>query len=390
MGYKPVLISDIASINARQYSNKEQWPIIRYLDTGNVTKGKIGAPQVLDTSADKVPSRARRKVKNASIVFSMVRPNQEHHALLDYPPDDMLVSTGFSVIDADKSKVVPDYLYYALTTKEATEHFQALAEQSVSTYPTLGIDDLASFKIELPNIDVQRRVSFFLRMLDKKIASNEQINDYLAELADFYFKEMFNSLEANAQLSDITEVTMGQSPVGTSYNEEGKGVVFYQGRGEFGWRYPTQRLFTTEPKRMALKGDVLMSVRAPVGDLNVAFEDCCIGRGLAAIHSDHRSYVLYLMRSLKTQLDAFNGEGTVFGSINGKALKAFPIALPTITAINEFESFAKPIDKSIRYNVQENRELEKLRDSLLPKLMSGEIDVSRVDITQLNNHLSDC
>lgn len=389
MGYKPVLISDIASINARQYSNKEQWPIIRYLDTGNVTKGKIGAPQVLDTSADKVPSRARRKVKNASIVFSMVRPNQEHHALLDYPPDDMLVSTGFSVIDADKSKVVPDYLYYALTTKEATEHFQALAEQSVSTYPTLGIDDLASFKIELPNIDVQRRVSFFLRMLDKKIASNEQINDYLAELADFYFKEMFNSLEANAQLSDITEVTMGQSPVGTSYNEEGKGVVFYQGRGEFGWRYPTQRLFTTEPKRMALKGDVLMSVRAPVGDLNVAFEDCCIGRGLAAIHSDHRSYVLYLMRSLKTQLDAFNGEGTVFGSINGKALKAFPIALPTITAINEFESFAKPIDKSIRYNVQENRELEKLRDSLLPKLMSGEIDVSRVDITQLNNHLAE-
>lgn len=389
MGYKPVLISDIASINARQYSNKEQWPIIRYLDTGNVTKGKIGAPQVLDTSADKVPSRARRKVKNASIVFSMVRPNQEHHALLDYPPDDMLVSTGFSVIDADKSKVVPDYLYYALTTKEATEHFQALAEQSVSTYPTLGIDDLASFKIELPNIDVQRRVSFFLRMLDKKIASNEQINDYLAELADFYFKEMFNSLEANAQLSDITEVTMGQSPVGTSYNEEGKGVVFYQGRGEFGWRYPTQRLFTTEPKRMALKGDVLMSVRAPVGDLNVAFEDCCIGRGLAAIHSDHRSYVLYLMRSLKTQFDAFNGEGTVFGSINGKALKAFPIALPTITAINEFESFAKPIDKSIRYNVQENRELEKLRDSLLPKLMSGEIDVSRVDITQLNNHLAE-
>lgn len=180
MGCKPVLISDIASINARQYSNKEQWPIIRYLDTGNVTKGKIGAPQVLDTSADKVPSRARRKVKNASIVFSMVRPNQEHHALLDYPPDDMLVSTGFSVIDADKSKVVPDYLYYALTTKEATEHFQALAEQSVSTYPTLGIDDLASFEVELPNIDVQRRVSFFLKALDKKIASNKQINDYLA------------------------------------------------------------------------------------------------------------------------------------------------------------------------------------------------------------------
>ena len=181
---------------------------------------------------------------------------------------------------------------------------------------------------------------------------------------------------------------MGQSPAGTSYNEEGKGAVFYQGRGDFGWRYPTQRLFTTEPKRMASKNDVLMSVRAPVGDLNIAFEDCCIGRGLAAIHSDYQSYVLYLMRSLKSQLDTYNGEGTVFGSINGKALKAFPIALPTITAIGDFQNFVKPIDDVIRCNEQENRDLEELRDFLLPKLMSGEIDVSKIDITRLNNHLA--
>ena len=216
-----------------------------------------------------------------------------------------------------------------------------------------------------------------------------QLNDYLAEFADSYFKEAFNSLETNAQLSDIAQVTMGQSPAGASYNEEGKGAVLYQGRGDFGWRYPTRRLFTTEPKRMASKNDVLMSVRAPVGDLNIAFEDCCIGRGLAAIHSDYQSYVLYLMRSLKSQLDAYNGEGTVFGSINGKSLKTFPIALPTITAIDDFQNFIKPIDDVIRCNEQEKRDLEELRDLLLPKLMSGEIDVSQIDLTQLNNHLSD-
>lgn len=214
-----------------------------------------------------------------------------------------------------------------------------------------------------------------------------QLNDYLAEFADSYFKEAFNSLETNAQLSDIAQVTMGQSPAGASYNEEGKGAVLYQGRGDFGWRYPTRRLFTTEPKRMASKNDVLMSVRAPVGDLNIAFEDCCIGRGLAAIHSDYQSYVLYLMRSLKSQLDAYNGEGTVFGSINGKSLKTFPIALPTITAIDDFQNFIKPIDDVIRCNEQEKRDLEELRDLLLPKLMSGEIDVSQIDLTQLNNHL---
>ena len=125
----------------------------------------------------------------------------------------------------------------------------------------------------------------------------------MAALLDAVSAERFGVIEDNAILSDIAEVTMGQSPSGKSYNEDGRGSVFYQGRGEFGWRYPTQRLFTTEPKRMAAAGDVLMSVRAPVGDLNVAYEDCCIGRGLAAIHSKYPSFCLYLMRSLGKKLD---------------------------------------------------------------------------------------
>ena len=75
-------------------------------------------------------------------------------------------------------------------------------------------------------------------------------------------------------LQDIAQITMGQSPSGDSYNEDGDGCVFYQGRAEFGSRFPTRRLFTTSPKRMAQAGDVLLSVRAPVGDLNLSYENC--------------------------------------------------------------------------------------------------------------------
>ena len=208
-------------------------------------------------------------------------------------------------------------------------------------------------------------------------------------MCDAVFSEQFGGIEDNAILSDVADITMGQSPSGKSYNEDGDGTVFYQGRGEFGWRFPTQRLFTTEPKRMAKEGDVLMSVRAPVGDLNVAYEDCCIGRGLAAIHSQHPSYCLYLMRSLGKKLDAYNGEGTVFGSINGKALNGLEIGLPDVDAIKTFEAFAHPIDLLIRANVTEERCLATLRDALLPKLMSGVIDVSEIELpTQPNNHLS--
>ena len=136
-------------------------------------------------------------------------------------------------------------------------------------------------------------------------------------------------------LSDIANITMGQSPSGSSYNEDGIGAIFFQGRYEFGFRFPTIRLYTTEPTRMAYANDILMSVRAPVGDLNVAHNDCCIGRGLAAIHSktNHQSFVLYTMFSLKKQLDVFNSEGTVFGSINRNSLNDIRFLFPTMSKL---------------------------------------------------------
>lgn len=183
-------------------------------------------------------------------------------------------------------------------------------------------------------------------------------------------------------LKDIAEITMGQSPSGSSYNEDGIGEVFYQGRAEFGTRFPNRRLYTTEPKRMAEAGDILLSVRAPVGDLNVAYERCCIGRGLGAIHSKsgHSSFILYTMISLRPQLVVFNGEGTVFGSINRNALNDLPIQIPAQAAIDEFERIVRPLDDLIRTNYEENCRLQALRDSLLPRLMSGEIDVSNITL----------
>ena len=182
-------------------------------------------------------------------------------------------------------------------------------------------------------------------------------------------------------LSDIAIITMGQSPKGESYNEEGVGTVFFQGRAEFGFRFPTRRLFTTDPKRMARANDALMSVRAPVGDMNVAYEDCCIGRGLCAIRTKnyHQSFLLYTMLALREQLNVFNGEGTVFGSINRDALNSLHIAIPPKDVMDQFEEIVSPMDAAIRNNYDEICRLQTLRDSLLPRLMSGELDVSDLD-----------
>lgn len=212
------------------------------------------------------------------------------------------------------------------------------------------------------------------------------LNHNLQQQAQALYHKIFSSSPhpdwQRGVLSDIAIVIMGQSPDGKSYNENGVGMVFYQGRAEFGARFPTERLFTTGPKRIAQENNILISVRAPVGDLNVAKEKCCIGRGLAALHSKdkHQSYLLYTMFALRPKLDVFNGEGTVFGSINREALNSLSISIPPIAEMDKFEALAAPIDKLIRTNFDEIYRLQIIRDTLLPRLMSGELDVSEVEI----------
>lgn len=281
----------------------------------------------------------------------------------------------------NSSLVTRDYFFYLM--KWLKPVFKSIASNKQTTgLGHITISDLKKIKVTVPAKDLQNKVAAILTAIDNKISLNAKLNGYLEEFSDVLFQQKFGLLRDNAVLADIADIAMGQSPAGSSYNEDGVGAIFYQGRAEFGWRYPTPRLFTTEPKRMAKAGDVLMSVRAPVGDLNLAYEDCCIGRGLAAIHCNYPSYGLYLMRSLHRKLDAYNGEGTVFGSINSRALKGLPVALPDDAAIREFEKETAPIDAQIRSNEAESRSLAALRDALLPKLMSGDIDLLKVNITQ--------
>ena len=289
--------------------------------------------------------------------------------------------TNLSIaVSVDESVALKKYLYYYFL-KNNLRYLDSGSAQSQIT-----IGDLKNVEVPLPSIETQKKVVSILDAIDEKINNNIAINDNLQQQAVSLYAEMFlNSSDSNVTsgtLSDIAVITMGQSPSGSSYNEDGVGEVFYQGRAEFGFRFPKRRLFTTEPKRMAEAGDVLLSVRAPVGDLNIAYERCCIGRGLGAIHSKtgHSSFVLYTMFALRSQLDIFNGEGTVFGSINRDALNAIPIDIPPVTEIDQFEVVAHPIDELIRANYEENCRLEAIRDSLLPKLMSGEIDISAVQL----------
>ena len=330
------------------------------------------------------PNSDKYLLKPNDIVFARTGGSTGRNYFYD-GSDGVFVYAGFLIkFSIDPEKVNPKYVKYYCRSKQYNDWVQSF--NTGSTRGNINAQTFGNMEIPLPERKQQDYLVSILEPIDEKIKNNKQVNDNLQQQAMSLYAEMFlNSSDSNVTsgtLSDIAVITMGQSPSGSSYNEDGVGEVFYQGRAEFGFRFPKRRLFTTEPKRMVEAGDVLLSVRAPVGDLNIAYERCCIGRGLGAIHSKtgHSSFILYTMFALRSQLDVFNGEGTVFGSINRDALNAIPIDIPPVTEIDQFEVVAHPIDELIRANYEENCRLEAIRDSLLPKLMSGEIDVSAVQL----------
>ena len=204
--------------------------------------------------------------------------------------------------------------------------------------------------------------------------------------------ELFPGAMQDSELGEVPEgwevssvgaefnATMGQSPPGNTYNENGDGEPFFQGRRDFGWRYPVNRVYCTQPKRMAKKGDTLLSVRAPVGDINKAVSDCCIGRGIAALRHKSRceAYTYYSTMDLSRNFKSFDSEGTVFGSINQKDLKALKILKPPNSLVEIFTHTVGTLDQQILNFDYQIRVLSKLRDILLPKLMSGKIRVTNI------------
>lgn len=275
-----------------------------------------------------------------------------------------------------------DYIYWLLRTKD----YQTFIVNSATgttvrhTSPTR----IKEYEFLAPNKTTQTTIANILSSIDDKIELNRQTNFTLEAIAQTLFKEMCLPKSEElpdgwrfGKLSEVVNINMGQSPLGSSFNQDGNGVVFFQGKAEFGFRFPTIDKYTTEPKKYADKFDTLLSVRAPVGTVNIATEKCSIGRGLAAISglNDTWSFTFHLLKSLSTKFEMYNGEGTVFGSINRTDLENIEIVIPSKETINSFELTGKSLDELVYKNELETQSLVLLRDSLLPKLMKGEISL---------------
>lgn len=343
---------------------------------------------------------AQSKLWDAGTLCITIAANIAETAILGYPmcfPDSVV---GFSAFPSESSE---KFMHYVFT------YIRNSIQNSVtgSIQDNINIDYLSQLDFKVPPKSYQDKVVGVLGTIDEKIDTNTRICTELEAMAktlyDYWFTQFdFPNAEGKpycssggemvwndqlkrkipkgwsaGQLSDIANITMGQSPSGDTYNENGSGTIFYQGCTDFGTRFPVPRVYTSAPTRFAKAGDILMSVRAPVGTLNIAMEDCCIGRGLAALNSKFGSqlHLLYTLSGFKQLFDVMDGNGTTFGSITKDTLFEMKVVIPRRDQIKSFEEMVQPIEQKIRVAEQENRELTKLRDWLLPMLMNGQATV---------------
>ena len=175
-----IRLGSVIKTNTTSYSPKEGWEYVNYLDTGSITENVIDAIQNIDLNKEKLPSRAKRKVQMNSILYSTVRPNQKHFGIVKSVPKNFLVSTGFAVIDVIPEKIDADYLYFWLTQNSIVEQLHAIAEQSVSAYPSIKASDIENLEIALPPLSIQKSIASILKAISDKMSQNSSINENLS------------------------------------------------------------------------------------------------------------------------------------------------------------------------------------------------------------------
>lgn len=385
--WKEYRLGDICETNKSQYSNKENWHNFKYLDTGNITKGNIDNIQKFD-SFESLPSRARRKVTDGDIIYSSVRPNQEHYGYISNPSADILVSTGFIVISANKDIINPIFLYNYLTQPKITKYLQAIGEQSVCTYPAIKPSDIEDLVIKIPSLDIQAIIASILSSLDSKIENNRKICANLEAQAQALFKHWFIDF-APFKDGKFVESELGMIPEGWRVNTIDDFCRVFTGKkntnqAENNGKYP---FFSCAPNPLK-SNDYLYDGYAIIIAGNGSYTGrtqlyngkfdlyqrtyACVAKERSFDKKIVFFYLVMKQTFEREKMGGTRGSSIPFIVMNDIAKQYFCYNEYVVT---EFCNIVRPIlDMTQALRIESSR-LSSLRDTLLPKLMSGEIKV---------------
>ena len=303
-----------------------------------------------------------------------------------------------SLLNQNIVKIIPNngynnaFIFYRLKCRDFAGHVLGEA-RGAANQASITLDTIKRFSFDCPLLSTQQRIATILSRYDSLIENYRKQIKLLEEAAQRLYKEWFIDLRfpghentkivdgvpegwEKKKLHEIAEVVMGSSPKSEFYNNDKQGLPFHQGVGSYGTRFVDDNVYSTSITRLAEPNSILFSVRAPVGRLNITKNKIIIGRGLAAMnHKDGFQSFLFYMLKERFFMDNIIGNGSIFASISKVELLDQEFIVPPMKTIMAFESLSSKLDKKIQGVDTQLRLLTEARDRLLPKLMSGEIEI---------------
>lgn len=390
--WKECKLGDICKSNIHSYSEKDNWAFVNYLDTGNITENKISDIQFIDLSSESLPSRARRKVQLNDIIYSTVRPNQKHFGIIKNQPENFLVSTGFAVLHTNKTIADPNFIFYNLIQNENTESLHAIAEQTTSAYPAIKPSDIENLSIKLPPLPTQQKIARILSTLDDKIELNNKINENLEQQAQALFKSWFVDFEPfggkmpegwkEVDIYSIANIIYGSPFASKLFNTEKNGKPIIRIRDLKDQHSDVYTLEERDDAYLIQPKDIVVGMDGEFRPYIWGSEHGWLNQRVCVFENKRPKGKAFLYFSIKPLLDVVEKTqvATTVIHIGKKDFDKFQITLPTEEILDKFDELTDPILDQIVANRLENRRLAELRNALLPKLMSGGLDVESVKI----------
>lgn len=356
----------------------------KHIKNGQITP--VDAYYISEEDYKKI--NARSLVEQWDVIMSMIGTVGEAAVVRNQPN---YAIKNVALFKCAGSELKGKWLAYYLSSPDAQGHMSG--NQKGSSQQFLSLKQLRSLQIPITDESYMLKVVDILSAYDDLIENNQKQIKLLEEAAQRLYKEWFVDLRfpghENTKITDgipegwkiqtlsqIADVVMGQSPKSEFYNQNGQGLPFHQGVGSYGTRFVVDKIYSTSFTRIAEAGSILFSVRAPVGRLNLTRNRVVIGRGLAAINRrlGKQSYLFYLLKEHFFKDDVI-GNGAIFASISKDELLAQQFTIPVSNLIEQFNVIVSDMDGRIAELAEQVTLLIEARDRLLPKLMSGEIEV---------------
>ena len=389
--YMPV--GEVCSSISDTYREKKN--TVTLINTSDVLEGRVLNHERVPNS--NLKGQFKKTFQRDDILYSEIRPQNRRFAYVDFSPIDYIASTKLMVIRAKKDVVSPKYLYYFLKNSSTVAELQLLAETRSGTFPQITFSEVANLTIPVPSLAVQEVIVQTMQCLEDKITCNEQINDNLEQQAQAIYHERFETVSPNDLPSDWRIVTLGEVATisNKSFNplKEPEILLEHYSIPAFDEaRFPVFELSTSiKSNKFIIDASCFMISKLNPTTKRVWKPYCLTGNAVCSTE-----FIVYKAKDqsitdfLYSVIDSGSFSDFMCSHVTGSTgsrqrttpsdTLSYELILPSEDELAEFQSLVSPMYAQMRINAIENDKLKRLRDSLLPKLMSGEIDVSSVHL----------